>query len=356
MMDKLFEATELGALALPNRIVMAPMTRSRAGEHDEPTALSVDYYRQRAGAGLIITEGTQPSPQGKGYCRTPGIHDATQQAAWARVCEAVHGAGGRLVMQLMHCGRVASHHNKAPQAETVAPSAVKAAGTIYSDAAGMVEFDSPRALESAEIPGVIEDYRRAGERAFAAGVDGLELHCTSGYLPAQFLATGTNRRSDGYGGDVTGRIRFVVETVEALASLRGADRVGLRICPGNPFNDLEDDEPAESHAALLDALDPLGLAYLHVIRRPQGPVDNLALARRHFSGPLIVNDGYDAEEAAAAIDERVRAVSFGRAFIANPDLVHRLQAGLPLADFNPKTLYTPGAAGYTDYPAADDAA
>ena len=350
-LSTLLSPTALGDLELPNRVVMAPMTRSRAGEGDVPTDLAVEYYRQRASAGLIITEGTQPSAEGKGYCRTPGIHTDEQQAAWQRVAEAVHGAGGRIVMQLMHVGRVASRHNK--HGETVAPSAIKAAGEIYTDAAGMAAHDEPRALGADEIPRVIEDYRRAGERAFAAGIDGLELHCTSGYLPAQFMATGTNRRSDGYGGSVANRIRFVVETVEALVSLQGAGRVGLRICPGNPFNDLQDDEPEESFAALLNALSPMGLAYLHVIRRPQGPVDNLALATRHFTGPLIVNDSYSVAEAEGSLDERVRAVSFGRDYIGNPDLVERLRDGAELSSFDPKTLYTPGAKGYTDYSRAD---
>ena len=354
-MDTLLQPGVLGDIALANRVVMAPMTRSRAGDGDVPTSLAVDYYRQRASAGLIVTEGTQPSEEGKGYCRTPGIHSDAQREAWSRVSDAVHGAGGRIVMQLMHCGRVASHHNKAPGAETVAPSAIRAAGEIYTDAVGMAPHDEPRALATAEIPRLIEDYRRAGENAFAAGMDGLELHCTSGYLPAQFLATGSNRRGDGYGGSVGGRIRFVVETLEALITLRGAGRVGLRICPGNPFNDLQDDEPAATFAALLEAISPMGLAYLHVIRRRE-PVDTIALARKHFSGPLIVNDSYGGEDADAALDERIQAVSFGRHFIANPDLVERLRSGTPLAKFNPKTLYTPGAAGYTHYPPADAAA
>lgn len=355
-MDNLLQPAALGDIELSNRVVMAPMTRSRAGAGDVPTELAVEYYRQRASAGLIITEGTQPSAEGKGYCRTPGIHSDAQRDAWRQVSDAVHAAGGRLVMQLMHCGRIASHHNKALGAETVAPSAIRAAGEIYTDAAGMALHDEPRALETAEIPRVIEDFRRAGERAFAAGMDGLELHCTSGYLPAQFMATGSNRRTDAYGGSVNSRIRFVVETLEALVSLRGAGCIGLRICPGNPFNDLQDDEPEQSFEALLQAISPLGLAYLHVIRRPQGPVDNIALARRHFSGPLMVNDSYDATEAAAVLDQRIRAVSFGRDFVANPDLVERLRDGLSLARFNPKTLYTPGPAGYTDYPRARDVA
>jgi N-ethylmaleimide reductase len=352
-MKALLQPCVLGDIEIDNRVIMAPMTRSRAGAGDAPTDLAVAYYRQRASAGLIITEGTQPSAEGKGYCRTPGIYTDRQRQGWKAVSDAVHAAGGRIVMQVMHCGRVASHYNKDPDAETVAPSAIRAAGEIYTDAVGMAPHDEPRALETAEIPRVVDDYRAAGETAFAAGMDGLELHCTSGYLPAQFLATGTNRRSDAYGGSPHRRIRFVVEALEALVALRGAGRVGLRICPGNPFNDLQDDEPEATFAALLDAISPMGLAYLHVIRRPQGPVDNIALARRHFSGPLIVNDSYDGSEADAALDERIQAVSFGRDFVANPDLVERLRDGLPLARFNPKTLYTPGAQGYTDYPRAN---
>jgi N-ethylmaleimide reductase len=350
-MTELFDPVRLGAIELSNRIVMAPMTRSRAGDGDAPTSLNVAYYEQRATAGLIITEGTQPSPNGKGYCRTPGIHSAAQVAGWKQVADAVTAAGGTMVMQLMHCGRIASRYNKDEDAETVAPSAIRAQGRMYTDSHGMVDFDLPRALATDEIAGVIDEYRSATANALEAGMAGVELHCTSGYLPAQFLSTGTNRRDDRYGGNVDNRIRFVVETLEAMCTVAGADRVGIRICPGNPFNDLADDDPEETFTALLNAIDDMGLAYLHVIRMPSGPVDNLALAARCFSGPLIVNDSYSFDEAKAVVAAGdASAVSFARHFVGNPDLVARFEAGAELAGFNPKTLYTPGPDGYTDYP------
>ncbi|TNF35387.1 MAG: alkene reductase [Gammaproteobacteria bacterium] len=352
-MQTLFTPLQLGEIALANRIVMAPMTRSRANENDEPTALHVEYYRQRASAGLIITEGVQPSKNGKGYCRTPGIYNAAHIHAWQSVTDAVHAAGGKIVMQIMHCGRVGHPDNKASDAETVAPSAIAANAKIFTEQ-GMQPMAMPRALRTEEIAGVIAEYRQATANALAAGCDGVELHCTSGYLPAQFLSTGTNQRNDAYGGSLPNRLRFVREVLQAMIDEAGAGRVGIRICPGNPFNDLHDDNPAETFAGLLDAINPMGLAYLHVIRMPAGPVDNLALARQHFSGPLIVNDSYSGEEADQTIARgEAAAVSFGRPFIANPDLPQRLQQGITLAAFDPATLYTAGAQGYTDYPAAN---
>lgn len=353
MTAKLFEPVQLGDILLANRVVMAPMTRSRAGAGDAPTALNVEYYRQRASAGLIVSEGVQPSANGKGYCRTPGLHTEAQVAGWKAVTDAVHAEGGRMVAQIMHCGRVGSHLNKDAGAETVAPSAVRAKGQIYTDAAGMVDLDEPRALRLEEIPGVIGEYRHATECALKAGFDGVELHCTSGYLPAQFLSTGTNRRTDAYGGSVQNRVRFVLEVLEAMAAVAGSGRLGMRICPGNPFNDLHDDNPHETFATLLDAVSPMKLAYLHVIRSPRKDLDSFALAREHFRGPLVVNDGFDrasAERVLAAGE--AAAVSFGRSYIGNPDLVRRLRDGVPLAGFDLATLYTPGPMGYTDYPAA----
>ncbi len=350
MTQPIFEPASLGAIELKNRVVMAPMTRSRAGDGDAPTSLHAEYYAQRAGAGLIITEGTQPSPNGKGYARTPGVHSKRQIAGWSDVVAAVRNAGGTIVLQLMHCGRIASRFNKDPDAETVAPSAIRAAGKMYTDAKGLVDFDTPRALETGEVADVVDEYRHATENAMSAGFAGVELHCTSGYLPAQFLSTGTNRREDRYGGSARNRIRFVVEVLEAMANVAGAERVGMRICPGNPFNDLHDDDPQETFATLLDAVNPMGLAYLHVIRLPDGPVDNIALAEKHFDGPRIYNDSYAFEEANEAIRQGATAISFARYYIANPDLVERFATGAALARFDSKTLYTPGPRGYTDYP------
>ena len=350
-MTGLFEPVQFGDIALANRVVMAPMTRSRADAAACPTDLMVEYYRQRASAGLIVSEGIAPSRHGIGYCRTPGLYAAGQVAGWRRVTDAVHAAGGRIVAQLMHCGRVASRLNKAADAETVAPSAVRAAGKMYTDAAGMQDMDEPRALALAEIPGVIEEYAAATRNALAAGFDGVELHCTSGYLPMQFMATNSNLRTDAYGGRVENRVRFVLEALEARIGAACAGRVGLRICPGNPFNDVLDPDPAETYAALLGRIAGSSVAYLHVIRSPRKDFDAFEFARRHFDGPLILNDGFDGASAAEAIVQgRGDAVSFARHYIGNPDLVRRLQQGLPLAGFDPKTMYTPGPVGYTDYP------
>jgi N-ethylmaleimide reductase len=349
-MADLYSPTTFGRLALRNRVVMAPMTRSRAGALDEPTDLVVEYYRQRASAGLIITEGTYPSADGKGYCRTPGLVTPEQVAGWRRVVDAVHAEGGSIAVQLMHCGRIAHADNKAPDAETVAPSAIPARGDMYTDSAGMQPFDTPRALRREEIPGVIEQYRRSTALALEAGFDGIELHGASGYLPAQFLSTGTNQRDDDYGGSVQNRIRFTVEVLEAMVDAAGADRIGVRICPGNPFNDLSDDDPEETFTALLQAIRPLGLAFLHVIRLHDVELDNIALARAYHEGPLIVNDSYQRKEAEAVVASgAAEAVSFARHYIGNPDLVERLQSGAELARFDRKTLYSAGAEGYTDY-------
>ncbi len=359
-MPELFDGGRLGRLTLRNRIVMAPMTRSRAGELDEPTPIMVDYYRQRASAGLIITEVIYPSADGKGYCRTPGLVTPAQVEGWRRVTDAVHAEGGTIVAQLMHCGRVTHSDNKARGSETVAPSAIRARGDMYTDTAGMQPFSDPRALDLKEIPGVVDEYARATERAYEAGFDGVEAHCASGYLIAQFLSTGTNMREDDYGGSIEGRLRFPVEVLRAMAAVDGADRVGFRICPGNPFNDLSDDDPVATFEAFLGAVGDLGLAYCHVIRLnsiPNAPdIDNVALAERIFGGPLIVNDSYDLAEAQSVIASgSADAVAFGRAFIGNPDLVDRFRREAPLARFDAKRLYTPGPEGYSDFPTLGEA-
>ncbi len=351
-LEALLQPLQLGGLSLRNRILMAPMTRSRALPGDVPGDLAVAYYGARAAAGMIVTEGTQPSRDGKGYARTPGIHTEEQILGWRRVTEAVHAAGGCIVLQLMHCGRIASHHNKEPGARTVAPSALRAAGKIFTDQAGLAEFDVPEALTLAEVAQVIAQYAAAARAARRAGFDGIELHAASGYLPMQFLSSGTNQRRDAYGGDLAGRLRFVIETLEALSAVAGAERVGIRICPGNPFNDLQDERPQETYAALLKQLTSMRLAYLHVIRSPDASLDAFALARECFHGAKIFNDGFDLASGSQAIRAAgAAAVSYARAFIANPDLVARWCHGWPLAAFDRKTLYTPGAAGYTSYPA-----
>ena len=352
-MADLLSPAAFGALSLRNRLVMAPMTRSRADADGGATELMVEYYRQRATAGLVVTEGIAPSEVGKGYCRTPVLDGPQSVAGWRAITDAVHAEGGTIVAQVMHCGRIAHADNKAPGADTVASSAIRAAGQMYTDTAGMEPFEEPRELSSSEIPVVVDEYRRFASLAVDAGFDGVELHGTSGYLPAQFLSTGTNRRTDGYGGSTDARVRFPVEVLQAMAAEIGADRLGLRICPGNPFNDLEDADVEDTFRTFLTAIRSMRLAYLHVIRLHDGGLDNLALARGLHDGPLIVNDSYGLAEAGTAIaDAACDAVSFARLYISNPDLVARVAGNLPLTAFDPRSLYLQGPAGYTDYPTA----
>lgn len=347
-MPILFDPIKLGNIECANRIFMAPMTRSRAGEGDAPTEMNATYYGQRAGAGLIITEGVYPNIDGKGYVRTPGIVTDEQVEGWRLIADAVHAKGGKIVMQIMHCGRVASAHNKPAHARTLAPSAIMADGEIYTDAVGMAPLEMPEEMTLSEIQQTIADHAAATRRALAAGCDGVELHCTSGYLAAQFLSTGTNKRADRYGGSVENRLRFVVETLRAMIAEAGPGRVGIRICPGNPFNDLSDENPEETFEALIQAINPMGLAYLHVIRMKAG-VDNIALAAG-FDGPVILNDSYDLERGNRALAVgQAGAISFGRPYISNPDLVEKYRSGAELTKPNYKLMYTPGPEGYVDY-------
>jgi N-ethylmaleimide reductase len=351
--DLLFQPVRLGALELKNRIVMSPMTRSRAGAGDVPTTLHADYYGQRASAGLIVTEGVQPSPAGKGYCRTPGIYSDAQIAGWQQVAEAVHDAGGLIVVQLMHCGRIGARVNKDDDSEIVAPSAIRARAKIFTDVDGLVDIEEPRALALEEIPGVVEEFRQAALNARKAGLDGVELHASSGYLPMQFLSSNTNHRTDRYGGSAENRIRFVIEVLQAMGEAIGFDRVGLRISPGLDYNDIHDADPAETYGLLCDRASDLGLAYLHLVHRDYPQLDNYALARARWRGPLILNNEMTGEKAARILaGGGADAVSFGRAFIANPDLVARLRRRIPLADYDRSLVYTPGPRGYTDYPPA----
>lgn len=353
-MSHLFSPVALGEIGLSNRIVMAPMTRDRAGPEDVPTDIMVEYYRQRAGAGLIITEGTQPSAAGKGYFRTPGIHTAEQLAGWRKVVDAVHGAGGRIVVQLMHCGRASVRANKSADAETVAPSAIRCPDPIPGPDGTPQQAAAPRALSLEEIALVVDEYVEAGRNAREAGFDGVELHCASGYLPMQFLSSNSNLRTDRYGGSARNRGRFAVEVLEALSEAIGPGRVGFRICPGVTLNGMADADPAETHAALLDALAPLPLAYVHLIRLPLDGFDPLELVRERWKGAIIVNNGLNFETAQDLLRQRsADAVSFGRAFISNPDLVERFRRGSPLARHHRETFYTghgDDRCGYTDYP------
>jgi len=347
-MPTLFDPIMLGDIHCANRIFMAPMTRSRAGEGDAPTEMNALYYGQRASAGLIITEGVYPNFDGKGYVRTPGIVTDEQIAGWKLITDAVHAKGGKIVMQLMHCGRIASHYNKPEGSRTLAPSAIQATGEMYTDAAGMQPFDTPEEMSLTEIDRTISDFGQAAKNAIAAGCDGVELHCTSGYLAAQFLSTGTNKRIDKYGSSLLNRLRFPTHVLEALCDAIGSGRVGLRICPGNPFNDLFDENPEETFRALIKRAGQMSLAYLHVIRMKAG-VDNIALAGA-FDGPVILNDSYDLERGNRALDiGQADAISFGRHYVANPDLVEKFKDGTELSQPNYKTLYTAGPAGYIDY-------
>ena len=347
-MPTLFDSITLGDIKCSNRIFMAPMTRSRADENDAPSEMNVEYYAQRASAGLIISEGVYPSFDGKGYVRTPGIVTNAQVTGWTSVADAVHSKGGKIVMQLMHCGRIASAHNKLESARTLAPSAIKAEGEMYTDAAGMTPFDTPEEMTHSDIEQTIKDYRNATSKALSAGFDGVELHCTSGYLPAQFLSTGSNARKDKYGGSLENRLRFVLEVLEGMVAEAGPGRVGLRICPGNPFNDLTDENPEETFRALIKSINPMRLAYLHVIRMKAG-VDNIALASE-FDGPVILNDSYNLERGNRALAvEQADAISFGRHYISNPNLVEKFKLDQELTKPNYKLMYTPGPEGYTDY-------
>ena len=356
-MSDIFSTVHLGALALANRIVMAPMTRDRAGPGDVPTPLMVEYYRQRAGAGLIVTEGTQPSAAGKGYWRTPGIHSQAQVDGWRNVADAVHAAGGRIVIQLMHCGRASVRANKDPGAETVAPSAIRCPDPIPGPDGVPQETDMPRALETDEIASVIAEYVAAAANARHAGLDGVELHCASGYLPMQFLSSNSNQRTDRYGGSVTNRIRFVIETLEALTGEIGADRVGFRICPGVTFNGMADADPVATFSALLKAVDHLGLAYVHLMHVPLDGIDALDMVKANWSGRVIENTSLTLESAKAVLATgKADAVSFGRPFVSNPDLVARFRHGAALTENDRTTFYTGRGddhRGYTDYPVAN---
>jgi N-ethylmaleimide reductase len=352
----LFAPVKIGSLQLPNRIVMAPMTRNRAGEGNAPTALNVEYYVQRAGAGLIVTEATQVSPQGVGYPGTPGIHSDQQVEGWRRVTAAVHQAGGRIFLQLWHVGRI-SHPSLQPGGVLpVAPSAIAAKGDAITFT-GMQPFPTPRALETAEIADVVRQYAEGARRALAAGFDGVELHGANGYLIDQFLRDGTNRRSDRYGGSIENRTRFLEEVIDAVIAVWGAERVGLRISPRGEFNDMRDSNPAALFGRVARIAGGKGLAYLHVVE-PVGTEDPLApQLRAAFGGPLMLNGGFDGATAEAALAAgNGDLVSFGATFLANPDLPARLRTGAPLNTPDRDTFYGGTAKGYTDYPALGAAA
>jgi len=351
-LDVLFRPYRLGPVALANRIVMAPMTRRRADADNVPSPLAATYYAQRASAGLVISEACVVSAGGAGVPGSPGLYDAAQERAWAAIVQAVHDAGGRIVAQLWHAGRFS-----APAflggAVPVAPSAIAIDGELTTSAGGR-PFVTPRALRLDELPAVVESFADAARRAARAGFDGVEIHAAQGYLLDQFLRDGSNRRDDAYGGAAAGRARLLCEVVDAVAATVGAGLVGVQLSPRSALGDMRDSDPVGTFTEVAAQLDRRGLAYLHVFE-PVEPGEADARVsphlRRVFRGPVIANGGYDARTAAEAIGAgEADLVSFGRAFIANPDLVERLRRGVPLAAADPATFYGGGAAGYTDYP------
>lgn len=351
----LFTPFQLGPYELRNRLVMAPMTRSRAAEGNVVTEQTAEYYRQRASAGLIVTEGTQVSPQGVGYTSTPGIHSDAQVAAWRRVTDAVHSQGGRIFAQLWHTGRV-SHPSFHGGELPVAPSAIGFEGNVFTYQ-GMQPYVAPRALERDEIPSVVAQFAHGAEQAFAAGFDGVELHAANGYLIDQFLRDGSNQRTDEYGGAIQNRVRFLTDVTKAVADVWGGDRVGVRLSPYGAVNGMSDSDPDATFSYAAYALNDFGLAYLHV-------VDPIAAAKRItpalraiFRGPLITNGGFDAEAANTVIaGGQADLVSFGVPFLANPDLVRRFRDGAPLNEPNRATFYGGDEHGYLDYPTLDEVA
>ncbi|MFH8633544.1 alkene reductase [Streptomyces lydicus] len=353
-MTTAFDPIVLGGKHLANRLVMAPMTRSRAyGPGAEPTELMATYYAQRAGAGLIVTEGIQPSPLGQGYPDTPGLHTAGQVRAWRTVTDAVHREGGVIYAQLMHTGRI-GHPSLLPDGLVpVGPSAVTAKGQVFTHE-GPKEFVTPKELTEAEIRQTVADFAEAARNAVAAGFDGVELHGANGYLIHQFLAPNTNHRTDAWGGDTEGRIRFAVEVATAVAEAIGSDRVGLRISPGNQFNDISEDNPDEVYLALLDRLAGLDLAYLHLM---EGPNRELTpRLRKVWPGTFVLNpftypDATGPDALGLIEDGSADMVAYGALFLANPDLPRRLASGGPFNSPDTATFYGGDHRGYTDYPA-----
>ena len=353
----LFQPITLGPLSLPNRVVMAPLTRSRSSEDGVPPDYAALYYGQRAAAGLIVSEATNISAQARGYAKTPGIWTQPQVAAWRRVTEAVHREGGHIVLQLWHTGRI-SHPDLHGGALPVAPSAIKPDGQAFTND-GLKDHVTPRALETDEIPAIVEDYRHAARCAQEAGFDGVEVHSANNYLLEQFIRDSTNTRTDRYGGSVENRLRFPLAVMEAVVGVWGADRVGIRVSPGtkNPGNTPIDGTPMETYGTYLDALSRMGLMYVHAIEgmtqgsRTTEGVDGPAL-RRRFHGPFIANNGFDRALADQDIGSGAAdLISFGRPFIANPDLVERLRTGAPLAEAPKQYWYGGNQVGYTDWPA-----
>ncbi|OPA90946.1 alkene reductase [Pseudomonas fluorescens] len=352
----LFTPYTMGALTLANRAVLAPLTRNRAGEGLVPSEFAAAYYSQRASAGLLISEASQISRQGQGYQDTPGIYTSAQIEGWRAVTEAVHAKGGKMFLQLWHVGRVSHVDLQAQGAAPVAPSALRAATNVFVNNR-FEDASEPRALETAELPGIVNDFRQAAANALAAGFDGVEIHGANGYLLDQFIKDGANQRTDAYGGSIENRARLLLEVTAAVVAEIGAERTGIRLSPVSPANGVSSSDPQAQFDYIVDQLNALGIVYLHVVEGATGgprdvaPFDFAGL-RRRFKHTYIANNGYDLDLATSRLVEgKADLIAFGRPFIANPDLVARLKTGAPLAAFNPATLYGGAAEGYIDYPA-----
>jgi len=352
----LLSPIKIGALSLKNRVVMAPLTRNRAGEGLAPTEMNVEYYRQRASAGLIISEGSQIAHEAAGYPNTPGIYTQQQIAGWKKVTDAVHEQGGKIMLQLWHCGRV-SHSSLLPNAMLPqSPSAIKPIGEVYTYE-GMRPYETPHALTLDEISAVIEMYKQAAQNSLDAGFDGVEVHGANGYLLDQFLRDGTNQRDDNYGGSIENRSRLLLEVVDEVSKIWGADRVGVRLSPLQPFNDIKDSDPKATFSYVVKALNQFNLAYLHITEMGAeapgvaGPAFDLKTLRPLWNGHYMTNSEYDFATANAAIqNNEADLISFGKLLISNPDLVERFTVNAPLNDFDSSTFYGGNEQGYTDYP------
>jgi N-ethylmaleimide reductase len=348
----LFSPTQLGAISLNNRMVMAPLTRNRAGEGAVPHDLNVTYYAQRSSAGLIITEATPISDMAHGYPALPGIYTDAQVAGWKKVVDAVHAKGGKIVSQIWHVGRI-SHPSLLNGALPVAPSAIKPAGQAFTYQ-GLQDYVEPRALDASELPGIVNEYVHATQCALKAGFDGVEIHAANGYLLDQFLRDGSNTRTDNYGGSMENRARLLMEVTKAVVAVAGSGKVGVRISPVNPFNDMADSQPQALFNYVADALNQFNLAYLHVVEGGMGgevnSFDFVAL-RKHFKNAYMANLGYDKARGNAAIASgQADCIAYGVPFLANPDLVERYRTDAPLNAADEATFYGGAEKGYTDYP------
>ncbi|MBC3385432.1 alkene reductase [Pseudomonas sp. SWRI179] len=353
--QNLFTPYTLGNLTLSNRVVLAPLTRNRAGQGFVPSEFAATYYSQRASAGLLISEASQISRQGQGYQDTPGIYTPAQIDGWRKVTEAVHAEGGRIFLQLWHVGRVSHVDLQENGAAPVAPSALRPATKVFVNNR-FEDVCEPRALDIDELPGIVNDFRQAAANAIAAGFDGVEIHGANGYLLDQFLKDGANVRTDAYGGSIENRARLLLEVTAAVVGAIGAERTGLRLSPVSPANGVSSSAPQAQFDYLVDQLNALDIVYLHVVEGATGgprdvaPFDFGSL-RQRFKNTYIANNGYDLDLATARlVEDQADLIAFGRPFIGNPDLVERLKTGSPLSAFNPATLYGGGAAGYIDYP------